>query len=194
VSQSGAPRVDNAVRRLTIDLDELETAWTTDQAGIRSFLDLESGRVVTLTEDADWTLDELGDDGRADDDAAFEAALREAGLPDWLAEMARDARDVERGLGERFIAVPTREPRDDYTDMQAFIDTLGDPRLRHRLQDALQQSHPFRRFREVLSRGTDELADWHRFHDARNRERLIAWLAELGIQPVAADAAPETQA
>jgi hypothetical protein len=80
----------------------------------------------------------------------------------------------------RWLEVPREGSSGGYGDMIAFIDTLSDPRLVERLEDAIRGRGAFRRFRDVLSRFPDEFTRWHVFSDERQRGRARAWLADEG--------------
>lgn len=72
-----------------IDLDGLAMALECHDQELRFFLDLETGEVVPVTEEM-RSLAEDGDEGE---------------LPEWEREQVALVREVEEGLGTRFIAV-----------------------------------------------------------------------------------------
>jgi hypothetical protein len=91
---------------------------------------------------------------------------------------------VERGFSTRFVEVPRADSREGYGDMQAFVETIRDQRLRERLSDALIGRGAFRRFKDVLLRLPEERERWFAFKDARTRERVLAGLDSQGIAPI----------
>ncbi len=145
------------MRKLKIDLSDLEMAFTTEQTfGMNYYLDLESGKVMMTTEDdrraVDDFLEELG--AEADDseiDAKFEGWLEEYGCPAWQVDNIRDAFLIEREFLDRFIHVPKQESRNGYDDMADFAETVTNHRLRELLFAALNGKGPFRRFKDVLA-------------------------------------------
>ena len=105
--------------------------------------------------------------------AVFETALAESGVPDWERHMVRDAGRVEAGFRERYIRVPQAESREFNADMEAFIETVGNARLRDGLGRATHSEGrgAFRRFKTVLLDAPAERERWFAFRDARQRAR-----------------------
>lgn len=118
------------------------------------------------------------------DRAAFAAALAQRSPPPWIHELLYEADAVERGLGTRFIEVPAANSRDGHEDMVAFINTVASPRLQERLWGAIRGRGAFRRFNDVLAGSPTERERWFAFRDGRVRRRVLAWLADQGIEPI----------
>ncbi len=97
--------------------------------------------------------------------------------------MLREAAAVEHGLGTRFLRLPDSDSRENHREMAAFIETISDPRLADRLWAAIRGRGVFRRFKAVLADYPAEVERWFAFKAARTRERVVAWLAEEGIEP-----------
>jgi hypothetical protein len=97
--------------------------------------------------------------------------------------MVRDAGRVEAGFGERYIRVPQAESCEGYADMEAFIETVGNARLRDRLGRATHSEGrgALRRFEAVLLDAPAERERWFTFRDAR--QRALEWLRSEGIEP-----------
>jgi len=172
-------------RRLRVDLEWLTIAMDDSSGEAEWFLDLETGAVLLLTDDIRMVLDdvyrELGEDaspsevgaalaaqGKAEDEVA---ALLEADAARW---------DVET----RYIAVPRTETKEAYQDMEDFIETVDDPRLQQRLDDAIQGRGAFRRFRGVLEEEPRYLQRWYAFRDAAQRRRALEWLHSLDVEAI----------
>jgi len=142
------------MRTLTIDLEELQMAFSNAMPELTYYLDTETGEVLIDT--PDLPLDVLpAADASSDERTAFKA---------------------------RYLEVPSADSRRGYADMEEFINTVEDESLRGRLEVSIQGKGAFRRFKDVL-RGTPERDRWHEFRDARLRQRVLAWLDEQGIQP-----------
>jgi Uncharacterised protein family (UPF0158) len=173
-------------RRLKIDLADLAQAF--DNAGWETtyFLDLDTGRVIMLTEDARGEYKRLSESvghvDKAEWAAAFEAALQEADLPDWQVESIRDASQVDAGFPEHYLRVPEADSREGYRDMEAFIETVINQRLADRLGRAIQGRGAFRAFKDVLLDQAGERERWFAFRDARQRARVLEWLADEEIE------------
>ena len=94
----------------------------------------------------------------------------------------QDADQVERGFGVGIVRVPHDESREGYGDMEAFIDTVPDPRLRQRLERAIDGKGAFRRFTEELDDHDAERERWLLFKRERLRGRIREWLEDEGIE------------
>ena len=174
-------------RRVAVDLDELAGAFENGLPDLSFYLDVESGEVAMVSDDTRRELEEIYqelDNGEDLDDARVNEAIRQRDLPDWMHDALEEADRVERGFGTRYVAVPRDETHEAYRDMEDFILTVGDERLRERLSDAIDGRGAFGRFKRVLSAHDDERERWFAFRDARLRERIVAWLAEEGIVPI----------
>ncbi|HEX9372533.1 MAG TPA: hypothetical protein VF897_16090, partial [Roseiflexaceae bacterium] len=82
---------------------------------MRYYLDLETGRVVAITDEIRDELDaiyEALDDEHGVDDDAFAAMLQQRDLPEWMREALDEAHQVEQGYGTRYIAVPKADSRE----------------------------------------------------------------------------------
>jgi uncharacterized protein YciI len=70
-----------------------------------------------------------------------------------------------------------------YRDMLAFTDHINHEQLRQRLLDALDGRGAFRRFRDILHSGHDEvLTSWRIFSQERELGRARSWLAHRGYR------------
>jgi hypothetical protein len=68
--------------------------------------------------------------------------------------------------------------------MQAFIETVSSPWLQERLWAAIRSRGAFRRFKDARASAPAERERWFAFKDDRLRRRVLAWLAEEGIEPL----------
>jgi len=175
-------------RRLSINMVELGAAFEDASDAVRYYLDLKTGQVVAITDEIRDELEaiyaELDDEhGVADD--AFAAALQQRDLPAWMHESLDEAHQVERGYGERYIAIPTADSGEGYRAMEDFIETVANQRLQSQLVYAIRGRGAFRRFKDTLLAHPDERERWFAFSAARVHERVLAWLAEEGIEVVA---------
>src|SRR5919199_5536889 len=64
-----------------------------------------------------------------------------------MRDALEEADRVERGFGTRYVRVPRDETHEAYRDMEDFILTVGDERLRERLSDAIDGRGAFSRFK-----------------------------------------------
>ena len=176
-------------RRLAVDLEELASAFENGFPDLSYYLDTATGAVAMVSDETRRELEEIYaelDTGEDLDDAAVAEAIRQRNVPDWQREALEEADRVERGFGTRYIAVPRDDSHDAYRDMEDFVASVTDERLRERLADALDGRGAFSRFKRVLSAHDEERERWFAFRDARLRDRIIAWLDEEGIEPIMA--------
>jgi hypothetical protein len=161
---------------LTIDLGEVAFAMENASYEFRHFLDLETGDVAFVTDEIRSELNAIDEEVYDDDGnerVPFEEALKSRNLPAWMADAVREAAAVDAGLGTRFVEVPHAESRIGYADMEDFIETVDDKRLRNRLWRAIEGQGAFGRFKDVLLDDPAERERWHQFKNDRERERAI---------------------
>ena len=174
-------------RRLPVDLEELATAFENGFPDLSYYLDTETGSVAMVSDETRGDLERIYaelDTSDDLDDAAVAEAIRQRNVPDWQREALEEADRVERGFGTRYVVVPRNDTHDAYSDMEDFVATVTDERLRERLADAIDGRGAFSRFKRVLSDHDEERERWFTFRDARLRDRIVAWLEEEGIEPV----------
>jgi hypothetical protein len=178
-------------RKVRVDLDELSAVFEINLFDTSYYLDLETGRVVTVDDETRRELEELYDeiyDEEGNCIISLEELLRgRDDIQDWFKEALLEADRVEEGYGARFISVDPDAPHDDYRDMQRFIRRVENPRLRERLWDAIQGRGAFRRFKDLLARYPDIEERWFEFKAARIERRMLDWLNFHDIEPVTCD-------
>jgi hypothetical protein len=152
------------LRRVRVDIDDLEDAFESHDLDVTWYLDVRSGAVLGLTEED----------------------VREARYGNGEPPTERRADAVDRvrrvlgGLGAQYLPIPQDDPADAWQDMAAFTETVSDAALKRRLRGALRGKSAPRRFRDVLS-DTVGFEDWHVFQQQRTRGRILEWLASVGV-------------
>ena len=174
-----------AKRQLKVDLDDLTFVFSSGFAEMQHYLDLEAGQVILVTDEMRWQLEPIL--AACDTMDAIAAAIERENLPGWQREALHAAARVEVGFGSRYIEVPTSDSREGYEDMAAFIEMVGDERLRQGLLMAINGKGAFRRFKDVLSHHHQERERWFKFQEARLQQRVLDWLASEGIEPIMGD-------
>ncbi|MEI6915428.1 MAG: UPF0158 family protein [Armatimonadota bacterium] len=176
------------MRKLKVDLGDLEIAFVTDQmSGIEHYLDRESGKVLMITEDdrraADTFFEEAGAEADESElDAKFDEWLDDYDCQDWQEDSIRDAVLIERGGAKRFIHTPHQDSRDGYSDMADFAETVANERMQGLLAVALHGKGAFRRFKDVLYDYPDEQKRFFEFSAQRLKDRMVEWLNDEGIE------------
>ena len=174
-------------RRLAVDLEELATAFENGFPDLSYYLDSETGTVAMVSEETRSNLERIYaelDTGVDLDDVSVAEAIWQRDVADWEREALEEADRVERGFGTRYVAVPRDDTHEAYRDMEDFIATVTDERLRGRLAGAIEERGAFGRFKRVLSDHDEERERWFAFRDARLRDRIVAWLEGEGIEPI----------
>jgi len=135
------------MRKLKVDLSELEfllddASWETNH-----YLDLQTGQVVMIMDETRWELERLYEelyDAEKGQMPPLAEVLQERDLPQWTKDALLEADQVELGYGERYISVPKAESHQGYRDMERFILTVRDERLQDRLWRAISGRGAFR--------------------------------------------------
>lgn len=151
----GEAAPQGSTRRVPVNWDDLEMALTANPAERTGYLDVRSGEVQMVPID------------RLDDDDI------------WPSEDELDA-GLDAG---HLIPIEPLGSSVEYGWMAEFTATLGDARLRDRLEVALDGRGAFRRFKNVLLDHPGERERWFAFRDERLRGAAREWLAEQNISP-----------
>ncbi|MBI2527310.1 MAG: hypothetical protein HYV93_15155 [Candidatus Rokubacteria bacterium] len=145
-------------RKIPVNWDDLEMALTANGDEWTGYLDVRSGEVLMVP------VDRSGDGD------------------DWPSEDEIDA-GLDAG---HLIPVEPLGSRVEYGWMAEFAATVGDARLRDRLEIALDGPGAFRRFKHALLDSPTERERWFAFRDERLREAAREWLAEHGVEATTA--------
>jgi Uncharacterised protein family (UPF0158) len=171
------------MQRLKVDLQGMVIAFEDHGSELSHYLDIQTGRVVSVSADDFSEIeeddDEVGEDELREDDYEGPELPSE---PDWIrAERALRA-EVCNGLGTRYIEIPADDRHEAYRDMEKFIDTVQDSRLQAWLARAIVGAGAFRRFGDTLSGDFHERRRWFEFKKARLEVRIRDWLASQEIE------------
>jgi hypothetical protein len=174
------------MRQLKVDLSELEFAFDSSREMVSYYLDVETGEVIFLTDEAHdlWERIYKSYYGEVSEKVDWEKAFAEEGIGDWQGELVLLADAVEAGLGTRFISIPKVDSHEGFEDMEDFTARVSSQRVQERLERALDGRGPFRNFKNVLLDFPAERERWFRFKGERDRRRVLDWLEEEGITPL----------
>lgn len=175
------------MRKLKVDLGELEAAFENASWEASYYLDLETGQVVMITGETSRDLERIYEetyDATKEEQIPLPDILQQSDLRDWQKQVLLEADQVEAGYGTRYIRVPHADSHEAYRDMERFIATVQDERLRDCLWRAISGRGAFRYFKDVLYDYPRERENWFEFSDARVRQRVLNWLESEGIEPV----------
>jgi hypothetical protein len=171
--------------QLKIDMSELEMAFDSYGEMISYYLDLETGEVVSVSDEERCTLESIYESyyDEQSETVDWENAFEKEHVPDWQRELLINSDRVEAGFGDRFISIPAEGSHEGYRDMEAFIATVHDRRLQERLERAISGRGAFRYFKDVLLDYPAERERWFQFKRERLHLRILDWLEAYGITP-----------
>ena len=89
---------------------------------------------------------------------------------------------TDNGDASRFEEIPNFDSHELFEWMRNFIETIGDDAIQRRLDGAISQRKPFRRFRDELAGDRRLERQWHEFEAASQREAIIKWLNSIGVE------------
>ena len=82
----------------------------------------------------------------------------------------------------RYRQVPQTSPREEFRDMERFIETVKSPTTRQLLKTAIDGKGAFKRFKNALLDHPQERERWFRFKEDRLEERIENWLEAEGVE------------
>ena len=82
----------------------------------------------------------------------------------------------------RYAPIEAIPSRIQYQWLDDFIRQVEEPGVKARMEAAINGKGAFRRFKDILLTLPEERRRWFEFRDARMRERIVEWVAEVGVQ------------
>ena len=132
---------------LPVRLRDVVDAMDAPVDGWMAYINRRTGEVVSFSED----------------DIAFHDDNDDDVLPDWQAEIAAKAKEVE--ASDDFVQLPDKFDIHEYAIMERFCYTFDDDVPRQGLLDTIKGSGAFRRFKSMIRRRGIEQA-WWAYRDA----------------------------
>lgn len=146
-----------------VSLQDIAAAMDLPNAEWVSYLDPETGEIVTVTEE---------------DRRLIEEAVDPEDLPDWQREMLPKAREALES--ERFLQLPASFDIHEWAIMERFAHSRTTAEHRDALLSAIHGSGAFRKFRHAIQRlGIQD--HWYGFRQVAFEEIAKAWLEEHHI-------------
>ena len=175
------------MKQLAIDWGDLALAFDSSLGQMSHYLDMETGQVLVVTDEARRAMEQIYEahyDPDNPDVVDLESVLSQSALIDWQKDDVRTAVFVEKHHGNRIISVPQSASYEAYNQMQDFIATIKDDRLRNQLMDATHGRGAFGRFKAILGQHLAEEQRWYAFRDSQLSREMLRWLASVEIEPV----------
>jgi len=130
---------------------------------MRSFLNLRSGEVITITDE------ELR---AAEDEEPMEQ------FPEWQQDNIRIAQEILEE--EYYIPLPSQFEINEYSIMEEFCLDIEDDNLRETMYRSIKGSGAFRRFKNSIRRFAIE-EKWYKYRDEAIKGIAIEWCERKGI-------------
>jgi hypothetical protein len=146
-----------------VKLSKIVEALSLLRSDWQSYLDPETGEVVTVTDD-EFAMIEDGED--------------EEDLPDWQREMMPKLREAIES--DRFLPLPDSLDIYEWSIMVRFAQHRSSDQQCQELLEALHGTGAFRMFRATIHRMGIE-KDWDSFRDETLEEIAKGWLEEHGV-------------
>jgi predicted nucleotidyltransferase len=181
------------MRKLNIDLGELLMAFGDDFPHVEHYLDKATGRIISFDREICAEIGYERESEEDEEDLESEEGdetpdilpmSSENGGEDWRMAEYRMAQEVDADRGNRYLEIPGQDSRNDFRDMEAFVETVENTKLRKSLGHALEGRGPFRRFKEVLSGDFRERERWFEFKEVQTLKRVLRWLEDEEIEPI----------
>ena len=172
------------MKKLSVDLSELEVAFESSSPLNIFYLDTETGKTIPISEDGQFLYQQMNDMyyrselERID----WEEAFASGRVQDWERELLLEIDQVETDVEGRFERVPIEASSGAYADMQTFIDTITDPSLHSQLRDATSGRGTFRAFKNILLDHPEERERWFQYKHELLVERMLNWLEAIGLE------------
>ena len=145
-----------------VSLQDIVAAMDLPNEDWESFLDPESGEIVTVTEEDRSALEDP------------EPNL----LPEWQREQLPKIRQALES--DRFLRLPDSFEIHEWSIMEHFCQTIEDPSARDDLWDAIHGSGAFRLFRRTLER-LDLRDRWYAYRECAFERVARDWLESHSI-------------
>lgn len=154
----GAPAEGPPSMTAEVSLQDIVAAMDLPNAEWASYLDPETGEIVTVTDEDRRLLEESVD-------------VEE--LPDWQQEILPKVREALES--DRFLQLPGEFDIHEWAIMERFAHSRSTPTERDELLAAIHGSGAFRKFRHVIQQlGIQD--DWYGFRQTGFEEIAKAWL------------------
>jgi hypothetical protein len=176
----------NKASKLKIDFEDLIKAMEDSSFEISYYLNVEDGRIVSVTDKSRALLAQIYETAESEDcraeDYDLDSLLGKLDLEHWEKESLKDANDVENNFCDSFVSIPQNDCNEDYQMMCEFVKTVPEAGIKVLLSEALELRHPRRKFRAVLAIHPDLKCSWDQFKIGRQRARALEWLQDEGIE------------
>ena len=150
---------------VTVQLKDIVEALEMQFDEYSSYLDLDTGKVETVSKDLLSEAEESDDDEEPD-------------LPDWQMPEWEIAKRIVST--DRFKRLPTKYDVHEWEIMRDFADSVESEKISEELLNAIHGAGAFRYFKDTLRRRGIE-SKWFEFRDQALRDIAREWCEDQGI-------------
>lgn len=82
---------------------------------------------------------------------------------------------------QRYSGVPRSEARDNFEELEGFVEPIKDMALKAQLKKALSSHAPFREFRDVIDRRFADKRNWEAYHTKNLEAKAQRFVKSIGL-------------
>ena len=82
---------------------------------------------------------------------------------------------------QRFAQIPKPQPAENMAEMEKFIASVHDPKLKEAMKRAMTSHRPFREFRDLLETKVKEKREWEAYHKQNLEQRTERFLKSANL-------------
>ena len=150
-----------------VKLSDLTDSLDMASEEIGTWLDRETGQVITVDNDVIAAVESVEGDAMPDD------------LEDWQEDQVPAARGICAG-DKRYLALPDKFDFHEYRYMERFVGTFTDPRIADQLWSAIKGKGAFRHFKDTAHR-LGVIDDWYRYREEAMNQFMLDWAEANGV-------------
>jgi hypothetical protein len=152
---------------MQVKLEQIMEAMEMQPEESHSYLNLETGEVVNVSDEALW----IAEDGENYDH-----------LPEWQQDEVKIAYDIAERF-DRYSPLPTRFDINEYDMIEGFCYSLSDHTKQDVLLNSIKGKGAFRRFKDNVNQlGISH--QWYNYRDNRYREIAMGFCGSKNIEYV----------
>ena len=96
-------------------------------------------------------------------------------------ENGNEIKEKNPFAGKKYVEIPGVMSYEAFRDMEHFVQTIEDPKMRRRLEKILDGKGPFQQFVKYLSNHPEEKARWEKYKKDCIKKRALEWLKENNL-------------
>jgi hypothetical protein len=150
--------------KIKVELKDIIDSMETNDGENRSFFNIKSGEIISLTSEEIRMAEEDTEDER---------------IPEWQKEFVEAAKELEENF-EDYLELPDKYEIDEYEIMEDFCSGIKNETTANIFYDAIRGKGAFRRFKDTLYRYNLE-DKWYAFYNEALKKIAIEWCKDNEI-------------